>query len=142
MIDLWDQVKKDTSGPREPYWAEFPRTFSQNSAHATCQESDEIRWGRLKVHHTQGVVAKVKYVPEPENGLSGMLGEGSDTVLLRFSESANLHEESEGLTPSMAIKFLRDGTFSSNIVAQSSFKNSGSWNFFKEPFKTRIETFD
>ena len=28
MIDLWDQVKKDTSGPREPYWAEFPRTFS------------------------------------------------------------------------------------------------------------------
>ena len=117
MIDLWDQVTKDTSGPREPYWKEFSRTFSQDAPHALCQESDEIKRGRLKVFHTQGVVAKVKYVPEPENGLSGMLGEGSDTVLLRFSESANLHEESEGLTPSMAIKFLRDGTFSSNIVA-------------------------
>ena len=71
-----------------------------------------------------------------------MLGVESDTVLLRFSESLNLHEESEGLTPSVALKFLRDGTRSANIVAQSSFKNSGSWNFFKEPFKTRIEGFD
>ena len=46
-----------------------------------------------------------------------MLGVESDTVLLRFSESGNLHEESEGLTPSVALKFLRDGTKSANIVA-------------------------
>ena len=117
MIDLWDQVTKDTSGPREPYWKEFPRTFSQGSPHALCQDSDEIKKNRLKVFHTQGVVAKVKYVPEPNNGLSGMLGVESDTVLLRFSESGNLHEESEGLTPSVALKFLRDGTKSANIVA-------------------------
>jgi len=50
------------------------------------QESDEIYKERVKVIHTQGVVAKVKYVPEPNNGLSGMLGVESDTVLLRFSE--------------------------------------------------------
>ena len=106
------------------------------------QESDEIYKERVKVIHTQGVVAKVKYVPEPNNGLSGMLGVESDTVLLRFSEQNNLHEESEGLTPSVGIKWLRDGKKSENIVAQVSFKNTGSWNFFKEPLKTRIEGFD
>ena len=67
------------------------------------------------------MVAKVKYVPVENSGMSGMLGEGSDTVLLRFSETGMLHEESKGLTPAVAIKFLRDGTISSNIVAQRSF---------------------
>ena len=88
------------------------------------------------------MVAKVKYVAEPNNGLSGILGSGSDTALLRFSESMYLHEESAGLTPSVAVKFLRDGMKSANILAQPSFKNSGSWNFMKEPFKTRVEMFD
>ena len=63
------------------------------------------------------MVAKVKYVAEPNNGLSGILGSGSDTALLRFSESMYLHEESKGLTPSVAVKFLRDGMKSANILA-------------------------
>ena len=63
-------------------------------------------------------------------------------MLLRFSEANHLHEQSTGLTPSVALKFLRDGTTSANIVAQPSFKNSGSWNFFEEPMTTRIDAFD
>ena len=117
MDDLWEMVMKDTSGPREPYWSDFSLTFPQDSDKTFYQDSDEIKKNRLKVVHTQGVVAKVKYVPVENSGMSGMLGEGSDTVLLRFSEVTNLHEESKGLTPSMALKFLRDGTISSNILA-------------------------
>ena len=142
MYDLWQMVTEDTSGPREPYWSEFPLAFVQESKKTFYQDSDELKKNRLKIFHTQGVVAKVKYVPVENSGMSGMLGEGSDTVLLRFSETGMLHEESKGLTPAVAIKFLRDGTISSNIVAQSSFQNSGSWNFFKEPLRTRIDSFD
>lgn len=94
------------------------------------------------MQHSQGLVAKVKYVPTEDNFYTGILGSGSDTVLMRFSESGFLHEESEGLTPSVAFKFLKDGVESDNVVAQHSFKNSGSWNFFKNPLKTRVLPFD
>ena len=142
MTDLWGKVIEDTSGPKAFMWKHFDEAFIQKSPHALCQRADEVQKGRKKVQHTQGVVAKVKYVAEPNNGLSGILGSGSDTALLRFSESMYLHEESAGLTPSVAVKFLRDGMKSANILAQPSFKNSGSWNFMKEPFKTRVEMFD
>ena len=52
MNDLWGQVMKDTSGPREPYWKQFRRTFTQGSPHALCVESDEIKSNRLKMFHT------------------------------------------------------------------------------------------
>ena len=74
MLDLWGKVMEDTSGPREPYWAEMPRIFTQRGNHAFDEDSDEIQRDRLKVVHTQGVVAWVKYVPEENNGYSGMLG--------------------------------------------------------------------
>lgn len=117
MSDLWSEVIRDTSGPRPYQFTELPLAFSQKSGVATCEISDEIRKGRVKALHTQGLVAKVKYVPTEDNLYTGILGSGSDTVLLRFSESSFLHEQSEGLNPSVALKFLKDGVPSDNIVA-------------------------
>ena len=137
---------KDTSGPAPLRWEEFPRTFTQRSSATTCQRTDEMPRGRNKAFHSQGVVAKVKYVPDDNdgagNGFTGMLGSGSDTILLRFSESMYLHEDSPGLTPSVALKWLRDDILSANVLAQVSIKNSGSWNFFENPFTTTIPGFD
>ena len=42
MLDLWGKVMEDTSGPREPYWAEMPRIFTQRGNHAFDEDSDEI----------------------------------------------------------------------------------------------------
>ena len=93
-----------------------------------------------KVSHTQGVVAKVRYVAEEDNGYHGILGSGSDTVLLRFSQTTNLHELSPGLLPSMALKFLRDGIESANILTMPTFDETDSWNFFESPFTNRPRT--
>ena len=60
---------------------------------------------------------------------------------MRLSETGMLHEDSKGLKPSVAFKFLRDGVDSDNIVAMPSFSGSGSWNFLKEPMLTRVKPF-
>ena len=47
--------------------------------------------GRPKMIHRQGLVAKVEYVPEPDNGLTGMYATGSDAVIMRLSETETIH---------------------------------------------------
>ena len=67
---------------------------------------------------------------------------GSENVIMRLSETDMLHEESKGLKPSAAFKFLRDGVASDNIVVMPSFENSGSWNFLKKEMLTRVAPFE
>jgi len=104
--------------------------------------TDELPTNRIKLAHTQGVVAQVKWTPIEGHDYSGTFATGSEYVIMRLSETGMLHELSEGLTPSVAFKFLRDGTSSDNIVAMPSFSNSGSWNFFEKPMKTRVAPFE
>ena len=98
--------------------------------------------GRLKLVHTQGVHAQVKWTPIADTGYSGIQNEGSDHVIMRLSETSMILEDSKGLKPSVAFKFLRDGVESDNIVAMPSFVGSTSWNFFKEPMLTRVSPFE
>ena len=97
--------------------------------------ADGLGGRRLKTTHTQGLVAKVHWIPNKatidELGYTGIYAEGSNTVILRLSESANLNAHSTGLTPSMALKFIVDDYRSSNLFAATSFKESDSWNFFE-----------
>ena len=74
------------------------------------------------------------------NGYTGVYADGSNTVVMRLSETNNLYEGASGLTPSVAFKFLIDGHQSENIFAMNSFKQSDSWNFFEKPLKSRLLT--
>jgi len=74
------------------------------------------------------------------NGFTGMYAEGSDTVIMRLSETNNLYDGASGLTPSIAFKFLIDGQESANIFGMNSFRQSDSWNFFEKPLASRIIT--
>ena len=141
MDDLWAACTLD-SEPEPFYWVEWGTLFNQDMRHSFAN-GDEMPEGNLKLAHTQGAVAKVSWEPIGDaGGYTGMLGnEGSKNVLMRLSETGMLHEESGGLTPSVAFKFLRDGTFSDNIVAMPSFEGSGSWNFFEKPMLTRVAAF-
>ena len=135
-------VKADTSGPREPFWVEYPKLFKQGSGGSFCQDSDEMKRRRIKVVHTQGTVAKAKWVSTGNHPYPGMYANGNDNVLIRFSETTNLHEGSTGLLPSVAIKMLRDGHKSENIVAMPNFTGTDSFNFFKAPMRTRVDAFE
>ena len=112
------------------YWAAFDDLFLKNADGSFCQESDEMRKSRLKTTHTQGVVAKVDYVPITGQPFSGIYTQGSDTAVLRLSQTSNLIESSKGLFPSVALKFLIDGRHSTNIFGVPNFTGTESWDFF------------
>lgn len=48
-------------------------------------------------------------------------------------------EEQNGLTPSFAMKFLRDGMESVNMFGAPGFEPSGSWNFFQNVFANHLD---
>ena len=63
--------------------------------------------------------------------------------LIRMSEANfGLLEEAPGLTPSIAIKFLRDGMKSVNHLANVSFGPSKSFNFFANDFRSSVPLFE
>ena len=63
-------------------------------------------------------------------------------MILRLSQTDNLTWESTGYLPSLALKFLRDGLPSDNIVAMPQFTSTNSWNFFEKPMSNRVKAFD
>ena len=74
--------------------------------------------------------------------LTAIYESGSDTVLMRISETANLFEDSDGLTPSIALKFLIDGQESYNIFGMQALTASGDWNFFDPNLSNRLPPLD
>ena len=137
LADLWTAITAE-SGPADNYWVEWG-TLMGTDFSESFRRGDEMRDGRLKLAHTQGLIAKVKWTPIAGTGYSGIQDTGAEDIIMRFSETGMIHEDSKGLKPSVAFKFLRDGEASDNIVAMPSFDNSGNWNFLKEPFQTRVE---
>lgn len=61
---------------------------------------------------------------------------------MRLSEGNFLLPEQDGLTPSVAFKFTRDGIPSVNHVANTGWGPSGSYNFMANEFKTKIGNFE
>ena len=112
------------------YWAAFDDLFLKNADGSFCQDSDEMQKWRLKTTHTQGVVAQVDYIPITGQPFSGIYAQGSDTAVLRLSQTSNLIESSKGLFPSVALKFLIDGRHSTNIFGVPNFTGTESWDFF------------
>jgi len=140
MSDLWAACEADNATVDFP-WVDWGGLFNQNMEHS-FENGDEMPDGVKKLSHSQGVVAKVSWEPIGNaNGYTGIMGTGSENILMRLSETSMLHEESSGLQPSAAFKFLRDGTFSDNIVAMPSFEGSDSWNFLENPMLTRVDAF-
>ena len=108
----------------EPFWKDFDKFFSQPAKSSFDDNSDELLRDRLKTTHVQGVVAKVEWRPvSNDQGItfSGMYEQGSHHAIMRLSQTRNLSDESEGLLPSMALKFLIDYKKSENLFAMPNF---------------------
>jgi len=102
---------------------------------------DELPPGRPKINHAQGVVGKVTWEDLGNHPYTGLYAGGSNLGLIRLSEGNFILPEATGLTPTLALKFLYDGIESLNVVANTSFEPSSSWNFFAHDFRTHIEQF-
>lgn len=131
-------------------WKEADNFFTKKANGSFCNASDEIRLKRPKTTHTQGIVAKVEWKSTSDR-FTGFYAKDT-TALLRFSQTANLHEDSKGLLPSMAIKFLITGSKSENLFGMPNFTGEytdevtgekyHSWNFFEKKFKSRVSRFE
>ena len=104
---------------------------------------DEMPRQKLKVTHTQGVVAKVKWIPfqSPSYDYTGFYQEETENVLLRLSQTVNLTPSSTGLLPSLALKFLINGQKSENLFGMPSFAPIDSWDFLAEDMSSRVDPF-
>ena len=140
MNDLWTMITKDDT-MLDYFWADFAKIFTNKANGSFCQNSDELKRNRPKTTHTQGVVAKASWLPVAGNGYTGFYASESNHNIIRFSQTTNLHEGSQGLLPSFALKFLVDGRKSQNIFGMPSFKETDSWDFFDQDMKSRLEPF-
>ena len=93
------------------------------------------------MNHAQGVVALVTWENLGGHDFTGLYEDGSDSGLIRLSESNFIVPETTGLSPSLAIKFLRNGMDSVNHLANVSFASTDSWNFFANDFRSRVDLF-
>lgn len=148
LDELWNMLVPDETvvqAPMEYYWKEFDNFFTQKASGSFCDQSDELRKNRPKTIHTQGIVAKVGW-RVVDDRFSGMYEQGSEHAILRLSETKNLTEESDGLLPSMALKFLIDGKKSENLFGMPNMtgvyeNGETSWDFFHSAMKSRVERF-
>lgn len=104
-------------------------------------QNDELPVGRPKINHAQGVVGLVSWIDRGNHDYTGLFDGDSDTGLIRMSESNFILPETGGLTPSLAIKFVRDGIRSVNHLANVNFEGTNSWNFFANDFRSRVDLF-
>jgi len=100
--------------------------------------SDENPPNAAKVIHTFGSTALVRFVAARGTGFTGMFENGAAHALIRLSIVADWTKACKGgtdlnfdgcLKPSMAFKMLRDGDYSSNLVAQVNLGDGVGWNF-------------
>ena len=152
LADLWCTLVPDITanpdttgnGPADTMWKEFPAFFTQDADGSfERQEGDALRANRVKSTHTQGLVAQVEWqTVDNSEGYTGIYASGSDSVVMRLSETSNIGANTSGLKPSVAFKFLLDGRSSENLVLSAGFRSSGQWNFLAGEQTNRVPAFD
>ena len=98
---------------------------------------DEMPEGRQKYIHTVGAVAQVQWQDLGGHNYTGLFT-GADYGIVRLSLASEPDEDDLTTLPGMALKFLRDGMDSANLVAMNSLDGQESWNFFKHDFSNHI----
>lgn len=98
--------------------------------------SDFSPEGWKKYLHRRGVLAKVKIVPT-NNKYSGVF-QGAECAFLRLSLTYKAGA-SKPVAPGLALKILRDGTYSANVSALVSLEGQEKdFNFFKNPMSNIV----
>ena len=88
--------------------------FTQDMSISFNRVADELPEGRPKINHAIGVVAQVSWEDVGGHPYTGIYDGGSTNGIIRLSEGNFILREAGGLTPTFAIKILRDGMESTN----------------------------
>jgi hypothetical protein len=140
LNELWQQCLADPTVEPVPY-NKLPDLFTRVMHRSYTRTFDELPDDRPKINHAQGVVALVSWEDLGGHDYTGLYEGGSDMGLIRMSEANFVLDEAPGLTPSLAMKFLRDNMKSVNHLANVSFEPTKSFNFFANNFHSKIPLF-
>jgi hypothetical protein len=131
QADLWAQITSmsGTVGGMPDFFTLFnePMTDTFDAV------GDAMPKGRVKMIHSRGAVGKVKLISSGNHPFTGIF-RGGDYGICRFSAPGLPDLGQNPLAGSIAVKFLKDGMDSSNLVAMFSPAGNGNWNFFNRDF--------
>lgn len=143
MSELWAQLTVEPTVKCQQF-GDMADLFSQSPRYSYTTEGDELPANRSKLVHQQGIVAKAEFIAEP-NSYTGVF-QGSDSVIIRMSESGlHVDDITHTVNPSIALKFLRDGTTSANQFGMITFEEAvgvQTWDWFAKDLFSHVETFE
>jgi len=139
---IWENVISDTSSASWPSALSLGGIFLESMCPTFRQEGDQMasEWffsTRTKYIHSVGNVAKVKFVSSGDHPYTGVF-RGAKYGIARLSLAKEPSQDELNTAPGIALKFLRDGVDSANVVAMFGVAGQDSWNFFANDFSNHI----
>ena len=138
MAYLWKKVTEDSS--KGKYLAP-PRVFAEGIQSTFDNLKDVLPVARKKLIHSQGIVAKFKFVAESDSPYTGILRANAESFgLIRLGAAAPVNTLTGIAAPGMGIKFLRKNKRSANIVGLGDIDSYPKkvWDFFEIPISNRV----
>lgn len=139
---LWGLIKSaPNASPWPSTWA-LAKLFFEDMNVSFQLADDFFPTDRTKLIHSVGVIAGIKFVPEPTSKYTGIF-QGSSQAFARCSTGAQpdftkSDATDGGFNPGCSFKFLRNGVPSANVFALAALKPVDSWNFFKHPLSNHL----
>mmetsp|Transcript_30912 Transcript_30912/g.46932 ORF Transcript_30912/g.46932 Transcript_30912/m.46932 type:complete len:351 (-) Transcript_30912:98-1150(-) len=134
---LWEKVQETagTKGSFSPF--RLLQMFSKDLSPTVDHYSDFIPYEGGKPFHSVGAVATVKFDTSDNNStFTGIFAEGSHHGVIRLSLALGIANSK--YVPGLALKFLRNGMYSANVMAMESIDGQESGNFFERDFSNHI----
>jgi len=133
---LWEGILSDNNHSGSWYGLfDMPMLFLRSDYVTGHTQSDIMPDARKKLIHTVGAVAKAKIVWTSNSQYTGMF-KAANNVLVRASTA--VEASLDGITPAFAIKALRDGIPSGNIIGMYELDGQTSLNFFEHNLCTHL----
>ena len=134
---IWSEVRADPSlGAYHP-----EQLLTQSVVTSFDNQWDVMPAGRVKVIHGIGAVCPFSIEISDQSPFTGIFQTGQVSGLIRMSGGADFTSFiTPGLTPAAAIKFLRTGVSSANVVFINSLlpMPNENHNFFAIPLRNHV----
>ena len=131
-------------------WKHFDQLPGPSYVHDGDEMNNTRTNTRNKLVHQQGLVATGQFIVDTdvvnERGYTGIFASGSDSMLIRFSETG-LHVDgiTSSMNPSVAFKMLRSEVSSANQFGMIAFENSPEdgmeWDWFGKDLLNHLPNF-
>jgi len=145
MRRIWSNCMMNTSSA--PWYSKLEMLGMVTEAMCPTfrEQGDELPWEkglalygwRRKYIHTVGAVGQVEWRNIGGHPYTGIF-QGATQGIVRLSLAKQPSSSSNNTVPGLALKFLRNGMDSANLVAMYSVHGQESWNFFKNIFTNHI----